>query len=140
VNRRKPLQARAELNRGKGLGRAGLLERSAGLAPVSKKRQRENRTRKQMAAAMFPGRPLCAVYVLFQQEAGLIPGKVTSRCKRWADDLHEPLTRARGGSITDPENAEALCRHCHEALGLEPPWGYETGLLRHSWQPKGEAA
>jgi hypothetical protein len=86
-----------------------------------------------MVASMFPERPLCVVYVLSQRNAGLIPDVVIGRCGRWADDVHEPLTRARGGSITDPENAVPPCRSCHDALGREPAWGYKAGLLRHSW-------
>ncbi len=141
MNRSKPLQAKTALKRGKGISRAGRLERSAGLAPASKKRQRENRQRRAMVAGMFPERPLCVVYVLFQENPDAVPAEVTSRCGRWADDVHEPLTRARGGSIVDPENAVAPCRPCHNALGLEPAWGYALGLIVHSWSaPRGEPA
>lgn len=133
MNRSKPLQAKPGLKRGKGLSRAVRLERSAGLAPVSKKRQQENRERRAMVAVMFPERPLCVVYILFQENPDVIPAEVIGRCGRWADDVHEPLTRARGGGIADPENAVAPCRPCHNALGLEPAWGYALGLLVHSW-------
>jgi hypothetical protein len=57
------------------------------------------------------------------------------RCTRWADDLHEPLTRARGGSITDPANSTAPCRPCHDVLGRpdsELGWAYKLGLIKHS--------
>jgi hypothetical protein len=118
------------------------LARHARIQPVSDKRARENRQRAAMVADMFPERPLCVVYVLSQHHPGAIPGEVISRCGRWADDVHEPLTRARGGSITDPGNAEPPCRPCHGELGREPGWAYDLGLLRHSWDgpPPGEAA
>jgi len=54
-------------------------------------------------------------------------------CTRMADDLHEVLTRARGGSITDEENTRPVCRQHNDELTLEPAWGYELGFLRHSW-------
>lgn len=43
-----------------------------------------------------------------------------------AHDPHEPLSRARGGSVTDPDNVEALCRTCHQGK-------HATNDLRHSW-------
>jgi len=111
------------------------------LAPVSLKRQRENRQRKAMVRELWPERPLCAVYVLSQDNPGVIPDKVISACGRWADDVHEPLTRARGGGIADPGNTSAPCRNCHESLGMEPEWGYTLGLIVHSWDaPKRGAA
>jgi hypothetical protein len=89
---------------------------------VSVKRQRENRERRAMVTALWPdGRPSCER-----------PG-----CARLADDVHEPLTRARGGSITDKKNAKALCRTCHDEITFSPEselgWAYACGLLVHSW-------
>lgn len=46
---------------------------------------------------------------------------------------HEPLTRARGGSILDKSNIRIVCWDHNQELTLEPPWGYELGFLRHSW-------
>lgn len=98
------------------------------LASVSAKRARENRQRRQMVADLYPERPHCAR-----------PG-----CPRMADDLHEPLTRARGGSIVDPDNQKPLCRPCHDEVTFRPEselqWAYEAGLLRHSWAGNGGAA
>lgn len=135
------------LGRGTGLARTGSLARRSGLAPVSASRAGENRTRRAMADSLFPERPLCTVYELAEQQPDLVPGKVACRCWRWADDLHEPLTRARGGSITDPGNVLPLCRICHDVLTFTPEsllgWAYQAGLLRHSWDaagPDGEAA
>jgi hypothetical protein len=71
-----------------------------------------------MADERFPdGRPMCIV----------------PRCGKPADDLHEPLTRARGGSITDPDASEPTCRDHNDELTKEPAWGYELDLLVHSW-------
>lgn len=65
---------------------------------VSVKRAAENRLRKKVLAEMVANEPWCA------------------RCGVWADvlDGHELLSRARGGSITDPDNIVLLCRPCHD--------------------------
>jgi 5-methylcytosine-specific restriction endonuclease McrA len=93
---------------------------------ASARRKTENRQRRKMVAGLFGGeRPPCRR-----------PG-----CTRLADDVHEPLTRARGGSITDPANAVPLCRPCHDEVTFRPEselgWAYDAGLLRHSWDGDG---
>jgi hypothetical protein len=93
------------------------LKRRTPIRQVSRKRARQNRERRAMARRLYPDRPPCAV----------------PWCPRWADDLHEPLTRARGGSITDEQNTRAVCRQHNDELTLEPAWGYELGFLVHSW-------
>jgi len=129
--------------RRKGLTGAGL-SRTARLRPVSARRAAENRDRAAMAAALFPGalggqeRPLCGVWQA-RLTIGLppLPG-----CTRWGDDLHEPLSRARGGGIADPGNATVPCRPCHDVLTFTPEselgWAYCLDLLRHSWASAGE--
>lgn len=99
------------------------LRRITPLRRVSKKRAAENRLRSKVAHATFGETPMCAR-----------PG-----CTRPARDCHEPLTRARGGSITDPENMVPLCGPCHTEIQLGPAWAYELGLMRHSWDG-GDAA
>jgi hypothetical protein len=133
------LQRRRSLGRGKSLQPGGPLARTAGLAsvtplqrsgplkPVSGKRRAENAERRTMIAGLTGGeRPLCAVWELRQPDW----------CTRWADDAHEPLTRARLGSITDPGNVRFVCRPCHDVLTFTPEsqlgWAYAAGLLRHS--------
>lgn len=108
------------------------LRRKGWIRPVSRARARENRQRRAMVGQLYRGeRPLCAVWELMQPEW----------CGRWADDAHEPLSRARGGSITDPENHAPLCRPCHTLItDEEPDWAYEAGLLVHSWNAEGGAA
>jgi hypothetical protein len=97
------------------------------LAPVSLKRQRENRERRAMVDKLWPdGQPDC-----------MWPG-----CTRLADDVHEPLSRARGGSIVDPENATVLCRTHHDKVTFTPESELpaaviEAGLLIHSWGREG---
>jgi hypothetical protein len=116
-----PLQARTPLSRDTGLQRAGRIN------PVSSKRRAENQERRAMLTGLYGSeQPPCAVWVLLHPEW----------CTRWADDAHEPLSRARLGSITDPANVIAICRPCHDVLTFRPeseiPWAYRLGLIRHS--------
>jgi hypothetical protein len=115
--RGKPPERRTPLKRG------GQLPRRTPIRPVSVRRAAENRLRAAMIGRLYPGRvALCAVNA---------PG-----CAQLADDIHEPLTRARGGSITDEANQLPACRHCHDVLTFAPEselgWAYDRGLLRHS--------
>jgi HNH endonuclease len=95
--------------------------------PVSARRARENRTRKAMITSLTGGeRPLCAVWEAMQPHW----------CTQWADDAHEPLSRARLGSITDPDNCRFLCRSCHDRITFRPEseigWAFRLGLIKHS--------
>lgn len=141
--------ARTDLQAGTGLARtpAGPRLRRAPIRPVSAKRAAANRVRVRMVDALWPGsrgdgqdRPLCVVYELSQAHPGAIPAKVLAACGRWADDVHEPLSRARLGSITDPGNATAPCRCCHDAITPGPPWALALGLVEHSWGGEPDAA
>lgn len=72
---------------------------------VSLKRQRVNRVRREVVAALYEVAPWCA------------------RCGRGGVplDAHELLSRARGGSITDPANIRLLCREpCHRWVTEHP--------------------
>ena len=44
-------------------------------------------------------------------------------------DVHERLTRARGGSILDEANCMAVCRACHSYIHDNPKWATEQGFL-----------
>lgn len=54
-------------------------------------------------------------------------------CTERATDPHEPLTRARGGSILDRENVLLLCRSHHRWAHDHPAEAEASGLLVHSW-------
>ena len=105
-----------------------------GLKPVSGKRRAENRERTAMADRLWPDR----------REGTVMCGCGRPECQRPADDLHEPLTRARGGAITDEANAVPLSRHCHDEITFSPEselgWAYAAGLLIHSWDADGNGA
>jgi len=54
-------------------------------------------------------------------------------CWTTPTDVHEIKTRARGGSITDPDNCLALCRACHSFITDNPAWALEHGYVVHAW-------
>lgn len=111
LERRTPLRART------GLATKTAPRRGTSLRQVSKKRAAENRVRAALIAELYPERPRCAC-----------------GCGRLADDIHEILSRARGGSITDGSNFAPLARFCHREATDEAPWAYEKRLVIHSWE------
>ena len=83
------------------------------LSRVSKKRQKLLRQRSAFRKDILAANPYCVV------------------CNdRFASDVHEPLTRARGGSILDPDNALGVCRGCHDWIHDHPEEATKRGLLR----------
>jgi len=84
----------------------------------SRKTARVYTARRALVARLLAERPQCEV----------------PWCLNESTDIHEPLTRARGGSILDESNCRAVCRMHHDLIHLdEPAWAYELGFLKHSW-------
>jgi 5-methylcytosine-specific restriction endonuclease McrA len=46
-----------------------------------------------------------------------------------ATDAHEIVSRARGGSTTDPANIALLCRACHNWITTHPGGATDEGWL-----------
>lgn len=80
---------------------------------VSKKRRPEIAARKRLIAAMMADGPVMCI-----------------RCGGFAEDLHELLSRARGGSISDPANCVPICRQCHTWVTEHPIEAKEMGLSK----------
>jgi len=60
---------------------------------------------------------------------------ICERChKARSSEVHEIKTRARGGSLTDPDNVAALCHDCHRIVTENPDQAHEEGWLKHSWE------
>jgi hypothetical protein len=141
IRRLTALKSATPLKRTGGIARTTPLRTTGGVAtarvplkPVSDKRRAENRERSAMADRLWPDR----------QEGTVMCGCGRPECNRRADDLHEPLSRARGGSITDEANARPLSRECHDEITFSPErelgWAYDAGLLVHSWDAEGSGA
>lgn len=81
------------------------------LRPQSRKRQAEQRERRKMIASMLREGPVLCVM-----------------CGGRADDLHEVVSRARGGSISSRENTVPLCRRDHDWVTAHPLEAQGMGL------------
>ena len=83
----------------------------------SKKMEAKYRERRSLVAQMLDEKPVC------------------ERCDAArSTDIHEVLSRARGGSILDPENLVALCRQCHSFITQNPLVAHAEGWSKHSWE------
>lgn len=99
-------------------------------APLARRTRLRYRSRK--TEALYRSRRRLVAELLAEPTRCQVPG-----CTRLATDPHEPLTRARGGSIFDPANVTLICRpHHREITDTEPAWAYELGLLVHSWEAR----
>lgn len=99
------------------------LKRRKGVNRMSPKRKALNELRRIFVADILTARPWCQA-------------RIEGICTRRSVDVHEVLTRARGGSITDPDNVLALCRACHHHITVNPAWAVEHGFMRHSWETR----
>jgi 5-methylcytosine-specific restriction endonuclease McrA len=69
--------------------------------------------------------------------AEMLDDAICARCdSARATEVHEILTRARGGSILDKDNCVALCHDCHSFITLNPAQGKDEGWLKNSWEGK----
>lgn len=55
-------------------------------------------------------------------------------CTPWQLDVHEVLTRGRGGSPYDASNAILLCRNHHRWITEHPIEARAGGFVRNSWE------
>lgn len=94
------------------------MERRKGLRHRSKKTARTYRTERiPLVIAMLEAHPAC------------------QRCHTArSSEVHEIKSRARGGSILDPDNLAALCHQCHAWITTHPKDATAEGWLRHSWE------
>jgi 5-methylcytosine-specific restriction endonuclease McrA len=83
----------------------------------SKKREALYRKRRPLVEQLLAEFPIC-------QRCGTNPSR----------DIHEVVTRARGGSILDPANLRALCRSCHIWITTHPKQAEAEGLMAPSWE------
>jgi len=67
--------------------------------------------------------------------AEMLDDAICVRCNyEPATEVHEVLSRARGGDILDKENCVPLCHTCHTFITLNPAQGLAEGWLRSSWE------
>lgn len=96
------------------------LKRTKRVNPVSAKRKKENHER-----AKLPVLDYCEA-----KRAG------APRECFGALHLHEIVSRARGGSITDPDNMKTVCDEHNRLISQDADvmqWAYKNDFLRHGW-------
>lgn len=75
------------------------------------------------------------VQAVLARDRGCRAALLVPDVKCWGPlDVHEILTRARGGSIIDEENCIVVCRRHHDWIGQWPARAAELGLTKHSWE------
>lgn len=109
------------LNRSGELKRKALLKGTTRMKPRSKRRVRDMVDRVELVVAMLREHPTCQARVLCRGARAV--------------DVHERLTRARGGKITDPVQSHAItvCRLCHDWITREPARATVLRLMLPSW-------
>ncbi len=137
--KRTPLKRKTPLRSKTPLQSKTPLKRTGRLRPVSKKRQKLNRDRAKFVAHQLELRQWCEagphitrhlVSRLTETQKRSDSMKGQTICQGKAVDIHEPLTRARGGSILDVDNTVALCRSCHDWIHEHPREATQLGLLK----------
>lgn len=100
---------------------APLTRKAKGVKPRSDKRARDMVERRALVVSMLGEFPRC-------QARWLCSGARSV-------DVHERLSRARGGSILDPVQAHMMtvCRKCHTYLTEHPAEADRRRLLLPSW-------
>lgn len=82
----------------------------------SKKMSKRYQERRKLVAELLSEHPVC------------------QRCHAArSSEVHELVSRARGGSILDRSNCVALCHTCHRWITEHPAEAHAQGWLRHSW-------
>ena len=106
---------------------------STALKPRSKKRaQLMREVRGPLVREILEERPWCERGVAARIDE-FVTGEYWSKETQInrSTQVHEKLTRARGGDITDKANCVALCRACHGWIHDHPAVATEEGWLEH---------
>lgn len=96
-------------------------QRRTRVKPMSAKRERDMVARRELVRTMLRERPRCEARWLCMGAPSV--------------DVHERLSRARGGSILDPMQAHMMtvCRRCHTHLTDHPAEAERRRLALPSW-------
>jgi hypothetical protein len=96
--------------------------------------------RRAFVARILSERPQCEARNYLRPIVGTLVGIDQDRvlsalrgCTWQSTEVHELLSRARGGSIVDDSIACALCHTCHAWVTTEPRLATMAGLQRSRW-------
>ena len=106
----------------------------------SAKREAIADERRAFVARILSERPQCEARHYLRPIVGQLVGKDQDRvlaalrgCTWKSTEVHELLSRARGGSIVEDDNVVALCHWCHRWVTTEPRLATMAGLQRSRW-------
>lgn len=108
--------------RGRGTGNIPAGKRVAARNQQSKEQKKIMQQRQEIRAELALERGLLC------QGCSVTP--VGTNPARTFTDMHEVLTRGRGGSPVDPDNILLLCRQCHQWVTEHEHAARELGLVR----------
>ena len=111
---RKPVMKRSPVKRNKSMKRR------------SDKFEQKMKIRRELVRQELEKRPWCEACVEFYEATD---GRCGSIPPRRSCDIHEPLTRARGGDFLDRKNTMAVCRLCHQDFESHLKLATEKGWL-----------
>jgi hypothetical protein len=133
LNRKKSLQSNTPLKRTefKKNPKSSMAPRSS---QINKRSKTSKRGKEELQRASFVAEIILQANGLCEAwwNIRMVDYEQSKKCLRLAREVHEPLTRARGGSILDPDNAVAICRICHSWIHDHPELAKSVGLLRSS--------
>lgn len=96
--------------------------------------------RKAFVTRILTERPQCEARNYLRPIVGTLVGKDQDRvlaalrgCTWQSSEVHELLSRARGGSIVEDANVASLCHWCHAWVTTEPRLSALAGLQRSRW-------
>ena len=104
------------------------MNRSIEKARAWQQRSKRLRFRSRKTAALYVARRELVAEML--QDAPC--GARLDGCTGTATEVHELLSRARGGDINDRENCSALCANCHRWITEHPAAALAMGWLRRA--------
>lgn len=128
LQRKQGLRRSSGLASSKGLKRTEMKRGTKRIPARSSKMEKIYRERRPLVARMLKENEWCEQCIKIQK---IDP---EHRCGLRTVDVHEILTRGRGGSILSSSNLVAICRPGHDWLGAHPPEAQQIGLTRWSWE------
>jgi hypothetical protein len=144
--KRTPLVRKTRLRAGGGINRTVRLARETPLRKVSKRRRSKMGERRKFVAEVLAATSICELPGIIEQalETGNLPKDddrwfhLQCKCHRHAVDVHEILTRGRGGAFVPSDGLTrdgvlALCRPCHDWVTTHPEKAAHLGAVAHSW-------
>ena len=128
--RRTPLRRVTGLARGESQLKRTPLERRTRLNPRSRKRKAIAQERREFVQRILRERPWCQACTVIDGLAQPLP----------ATDVHEIVRRSQGSPIVPSqglrdEDVWAVCRICHDWIGLHPERAVKLGLARWGMRP-----